>query len=83
MVIIGIYIKSSSLFTLVVTYGYEAKDIKALTLFQEFYGQYMDLVQTYYTTKLATLTIKNIGNAIYGEHQLITTYSSIRDSSSQ
>jgi hypothetical protein len=77
MVIIGIYIKSSSLFTLVVTYGYEAKDIKALTLFQEFYGQYMDLVQTYYTTKLTTLTIKNIG------HQLITTYSSIRDSSSQ
>jgi hypothetical protein len=82
MVIIGIYIKSSSLFTLIVTYGYEAKNIQALTLFQEFYGQYMDLVQTYHTNKLATLTIKNIGNAIYGKHQLITTYSSIHDSSS-
>jgi hypothetical protein len=66
MVIIGIYIKSSSLFTLIVTYGYEAKDIKALTLFQECYGQYMDLVQTYYTNKLATLTSRTLGMPYMG-----------------
>jgi hypothetical protein len=82
MVIIGIYIKSSSLFIVTVTHAYGAKDNKAWTLFQEFYGQYMDHVRTYYTNKLATLTIKKIGNAIYREHQLITTNSSIRDFSS-
>lgn len=37
----------------------------------------MNLVEIYTTRELATLLMNNIGSAMYGEQQLVTTYSSI------
>jgi hypothetical protein len=72
MVVTGIYGRSAKTFILVVVDGLEARDTQALSFYLEFYAQYVQLVNTYSTARLAIVLVKNIGSAVFGEQQLVT-----------
>jgi hypothetical protein len=59
-------------FILVVVDGLEASDTQALSFYLEFYAQYVQLVNTYSTGRLAIVLVKNIRSAVFGEQQLVT-----------
>jgi hypothetical protein len=69
MVIINIYCGFAKAFILFVADGLEIVDMQVLTIFLEFYVQYMKLVEIHATRKLVTILI-------FGEQQLVTNFAS-------
>jgi hypothetical protein len=65
MILTSIYGRPAKAFVLVVVDGWEIVNMHALTIFSEFYVQYVKLVEMYATRRLATILIKNIGTPIF------------------
>ncbi len=56
--------------------GLKVGDTQAL-FFYQFCPQYVQLMNMYSIGRLATLLVKNVKNAIFGEQQLVTNFSSV------
>jgi hypothetical protein len=74
LVVTRIHGRSSKSFILIITNGLGPNDTQALYFFPEFYPQYLLLVETYNTRRLANFLAKNVGSFMFGE-QLLTNFS--------